>query len=131
MTDSSATQSEILAQTSNDPTLLYFLFWLPSFAYLLSIMYFFSHMSKITGIVAILFGLLSFSWHLSCLIFTFTRPLPSSLEAIIYYNTLAVVLWYVELLFNLILLISQVIVTFTNNWTPINDEFIDTIECFE
>lgn len=84
-TQSSATVSSLFEEASDnfkDPTLLYFLFWLPSFAHLLSIQYFLSNHSKRTSTCSVIFGVFSLVWHIICCVYTFTK-IPDNPDAVL------------------------------------------------
>ena len=116
----------MLTNLTTEERFLYLLYWLTTFLHLLSIVIMFSCFGRGTTILAILTGIISLVWHITNLILYFT-----SNANVNDYPIGDAVMYWAELVINLILVAACLQILIKVDYVPMTPEEIEKVEVQE
>ena len=111
---------------SRDASIHYFIYWTPTYIYLITIMIMFTYLSKKSLAFSLSIGILTLLWHFAniALYISFKEwgDMPSAIHA----SSTAVLIWWIEAFLNFILIAAQLDLIFAKNtYCPLTDKGID------
>ena len=111
---STACQAKFLVVATKDPVALYFLYWLPAFVHLFSILISFSWPYKTLWVLSVAFGFTALIWQLVCLIMFFVKPQWSDVTSALTATWAEPVLWWLDMIPLCAIIFGQLDITTTS-----------------
>ena len=130
MTTATACQNSLLIKFGSDPSLLYFVYWLPTMVHLSTVLMTFNCYSRAMYVISVALGVAAVLWHIFCIAFYIGSPEWGDIVSSFNASSVDAILWFLEIGFAIALITFQIMILMDKKgFIAITDEYIDKVEC--